>query len=415
MNLTTTQFQTISTFIQKNARPLDQALYSFYFQDGSRENVLDALRSYQNNDGGFGHGLEPDIRIPSSSAIATTVAIQYMEKLGTQPDNKMLMSATEYLVKSFSEKEQKWKPVPPNVNDYPHAPWWHVDQKTGNCMIDDAWDNPTVEILGYLHHYPNSLPKDMLQHLTQKAIDRLLSDESISEHSLYCYLRLYSHLEENVQNRIHPRLSERILETVNKNPEDWATKYVPMPLNFVKSPDSPFYKTMVSLIDQYLAVLVSAVDDQDAWFPTWQWGQYEHDWEKAKIEWAGKMAVENLVILKRFSEKPKYGAHIYLSDIDSLENPDLHGELLDIMIDEETYEELYPYLKKIRPSKGKVIDIYGDAHFHGEELLKLGKELSKINQTVKGKSPKAQLILNRLIVRVNQAIAENKWMNFLGD
>ena len=47
-------------FIYRNARPLDLARWQYLFEDGGRENVLNILASYQNEDGGFGHALEPD-------------------------------------------------------------------------------------------------------------------------------------------------------------------------------------------------------------------------------------------------------------------------------------------------------------------------------------------------------------------
>ena len=45
-------------FIYKNARPLDCARWQYLFENGSRENVLNFLAAYQNEDGGFGHALE---------------------------------------------------------------------------------------------------------------------------------------------------------------------------------------------------------------------------------------------------------------------------------------------------------------------------------------------------------------------
>ena len=52
-------------FIYLNARPLDFARWRFLFENGSRENVLDILSEYQNEDGGFGGGLEPDCLNPN--------------------------------------------------------------------------------------------------------------------------------------------------------------------------------------------------------------------------------------------------------------------------------------------------------------------------------------------------------------
>ncbi len=56
-------------FIWRAARVIDQRRFDFLFDGGSADHVLDALRAYRNADGGFGHGLEPDIRGPESQPI----------------------------------------------------------------------------------------------------------------------------------------------------------------------------------------------------------------------------------------------------------------------------------------------------------------------------------------------------------
>ena len=65
-------------YITTNARPLDKALFEFEFNNGSPQTVLDILKTYQNDDGGFGNALESDLRMNESSVLATTVALQYV-------------------------------------------------------------------------------------------------------------------------------------------------------------------------------------------------------------------------------------------------------------------------------------------------------------------------------------------------
>ncbi len=302
MKLSKNNFEKVSKFIYKNARELDKQLYSFYFHNGSQEVVTKSLVSYQNIDGGFGHGLEPDFRTPSSSTIATSLGIQYMEKIGISEENEALKKTMNYFSSSFSRAYERWRPVPSDVNSYPHAPWWHLNEKTGFCAIEQSWENPTVEILGYLLRYPNNFPTSQLEELIQKTINMLLSyKKKMEEHNLYCYLLFYSHIPEETKAKIKSKLSELILGTVNTNPKDWQIKYVPKPLQFVDNPNSPFYSLLVDSTNQNLDLLIKTIDSNEAWFPTWKWTDYEDDWEKARLEWAGKIAVENLVILKRFS------------------------------------------------------------------------------------------------------------------
>ena len=53
-------FEKAARFIWENGRLLERRLFDYYFRGGSREGVLSAIRAYRNEDGGFGHALEPD-------------------------------------------------------------------------------------------------------------------------------------------------------------------------------------------------------------------------------------------------------------------------------------------------------------------------------------------------------------------
>lgn len=54
--------------------PLGVALVEHLWRDGSPDAVLDALRRYQNPDGGLGRGLEIDIASPASNPFAGRIA-----------------------------------------------------------------------------------------------------------------------------------------------------------------------------------------------------------------------------------------------------------------------------------------------------------------------------------------------------
>ena len=59
--LTSDSFKKARTFVMEQGRELERRLLSYYFNDGTPTSVLDELASYQNQDGGFGNGLEPDL------------------------------------------------------------------------------------------------------------------------------------------------------------------------------------------------------------------------------------------------------------------------------------------------------------------------------------------------------------------
>ena len=42
-------------WLQRYGRPLEMALWEFYFERGTKEKVIRYLSAFQNKDGGFGH------------------------------------------------------------------------------------------------------------------------------------------------------------------------------------------------------------------------------------------------------------------------------------------------------------------------------------------------------------------------
>ena len=69
-------FERASRFLLEQARPLERALFRQRFEGAGAEGALVALSAFQNEDGGFGRALEPDLRSPSSSALATAIGLQ---------------------------------------------------------------------------------------------------------------------------------------------------------------------------------------------------------------------------------------------------------------------------------------------------------------------------------------------------
>jgi hypothetical protein len=63
-------------FIDTHARLLDRRRFALLHGDGDPEAVLTALAGYRNRDGGYGSGLEPDLRSPESQPAAAGHAFE---------------------------------------------------------------------------------------------------------------------------------------------------------------------------------------------------------------------------------------------------------------------------------------------------------------------------------------------------
>jgi hypothetical protein len=73
-----------SEFMRTNARLLDRRRFELLLANGSAEAALAALSGYANPDGGFGYGLEPDLRSVSSQPGGALHALEVLEEIAPE-------------------------------------------------------------------------------------------------------------------------------------------------------------------------------------------------------------------------------------------------------------------------------------------------------------------------------------------
>ncbi len=295
-------FDEASDFVLHSARALERNTYNQVFGNGKSDKSLLELKNYQNPDGGFGHGLEPDLRLPYSSPITTTYAFRHVKTLGsnTKVARNLIRSGINYFEDTFQNEEGRWFSVPPKVNDFPHAPWWHYDADSGKTTVDEFWGNPTAEILAYGLKYDGFSDTINLENLIKTAIRKLNSREEFnSEHEIYCYLKLYKSLPSNESKKIKDQLSNAVNQLVCRDPSKWSD-HVPQPVNFVTGPESPTFGISESIIEKNLDFLIDRINEDGVIEPSWEWGQFESEWERAKLEWTGILTLKTLILLDKF-------------------------------------------------------------------------------------------------------------------
>ncbi|MGW8574350.1 hypothetical protein [Streptomyces niveus] len=69
-------------FVWLTARVLEQRRFAHHFTGGGADAVETALTAYRNEDGGYGHGLEPDLRGPVSLPSHTAHALYVLDSTG---------------------------------------------------------------------------------------------------------------------------------------------------------------------------------------------------------------------------------------------------------------------------------------------------------------------------------------------
>ena len=297
--LTQAAFQSAKNFIMNQGRTLDQRRFEFHFEAGSADAVLAALASYQNEDGGFGNSLEPDIRTSASSAIATTVGFQVLREIRVSARHTLVRKGIEYFVVTYDESRQVWPIIPPEVDNAPHAPWWNYESSAetfGQFLV-----NPRAEIVGYLHEFSDGIPTKLLKQLTTAVLEHLdsLPDE-MEMHDILCFARLAE--TENLPNRnkVWETLAQIAASHVARNAEQ-LTGYVLKPLWLVSSPESPLAAGLKDEVEMNLDFEIEQQGEDGSWSPNFSWGdQYPETWQKAKKEWQSRFTVDTLKTLRDF-------------------------------------------------------------------------------------------------------------------
>jgi hypothetical protein len=288
-------------FIKTHARPLEKALYAFYFEEGSKEAVYQALETYQNSDGGFGHGIEPDFLLPDSSPMATSVGHQILRDLKTPETHPMVQASMHYLLKNLDMNNLIWQNRPKSVNDYHHTPWWHVEENMKELgYIKQNAFNPTAELVGYFWEYQTFMPKELLMTITNTTLKRL-AESDYEMHDMLCVQRLAERLPKNLQEQVIPILKAYLSKHLLTSNEEWHG-YGVTPLTFIESKDSLAASYIEkSLIESNLDFLIEN-QIEGIWYPTWPEEVYEAEHLAiAKPAWQGILTLKNLRIMKQFN------------------------------------------------------------------------------------------------------------------
>jgi hypothetical protein len=299
--LSDTLLNKLNRYMNTEARPLEKSIFNYYFNGSSGDDILDSLEIFQNSDGGFGQGIEPDFKLKLSSPMSTSIGLRHLSMLdNSDRAQAMIAKAVEYLETTFDSGRNGWYSVPSSVNNYPHAPWWEFRDDINMTVIDYSWGNPTAELIGYLYKYKKYLNKLDVYSLVNYAIRSLNKvTEFNSEHEIFCYIRMYNSIDEEFAKQIENALRLAISLLVNKNQSDW-TNYVPTPLKFIEKNSKNFFGIEHKSIEHNLDYLVDRLEEECKILPTWSWDKYLEEWEIAKIEWTGILTLEALLSLLKF-------------------------------------------------------------------------------------------------------------------
>lgn len=300
-------FEKAKQFIYRNARPLDLARWQYYFENGNSEAVLHALSFYQNEDGGFGHGLESDFLNPNSSPMATWAATEIIHEIDLKDKlHPVVTGILQYLDSgaNFNTERNQWLSTVPTNNDYPHAIWWTYNEE------DQFMYNPTAALAGFIIKYADknsSLHKKGCE-IAKLAIDWFLKNVPFSEHHVTgCFITLYDYLSEtNSKLANMAEFKEKLIMQVHKNichdKTLWAVEYVSKPSDLFLTRSSLFYADNSEIADAEVDFIVESQLDDGSFPVTWKWCTDYKEYEVAANRWKSIIAIKNMRYLKGFGK-----------------------------------------------------------------------------------------------------------------
>lgn len=285
-------------YILENARPLELAIYKYFFENKSNQAVIDELAKFQNADGGFGHALEPDFFNSNSSPIATNDAIITLCRVNAlDRDSDIVKGIVRYLAShdSFDEDKKRWLFAIDSNKDYPHAIWW---EKKGDGI---SKFNPSISLASFMICYGTRTP--LYEEIIKEGLDFLKNGEEISGDDVNCYLLAYELLTSNNINDIvdlnvfKDLLSKAIENCICKDISKYGVEYVPMPSVIFTGRYMGFITSEIKSLIAVEKDILGKLQMEDGGFDiTWKWyTPYPDEYEQARAWWRPRITIEKLL------------------------------------------------------------------------------------------------------------------------
>ncbi len=283
-------------FVSAEGRLLERRLLAACFAGAPAGGVVDALRGYQNADGGFGHGLEPDKRCPDSLPIDVEIAFQTCATAGAA-DPEMLGRACDYLSR-VAARAGAGGAVPlafPVIESYPRAEHW-TDWTYAPGL------NPTAGLAGLLYRLGFDHPwrTEATRFCWQALESGALPDEV---HALSEVLVFLEHVPERERADEHAAaVSKHLLAQTMFHLDPQTPGYGLSPLHIAPTAESRWRKLFTDAqIDAHLDHLAQAQEPDGGWPITW-----DPPGTAARLEWRGIVTLHALRTLTSYGRLARH-------------------------------------------------------------------------------------------------------------
>ncbi len=302
-------YESVRKWMYQNARPIDLGLWQYFFEDGDKKIVLEALMSYQNEDGGFGHALEADNWNPNSTPITTQHALKILRLIDFwDMRHPVYQGIWKYLNTEKDLQEYGWRFTVPSNDDYPHAPWWNYSE-TEN---EKEYFGVTAGFVAFILRFGDKESKlyKKAEQLTAKLMTAFMSDEAYGDMGLEEYMTLIEVIKDLKisaydTDLLMDLLAHKIQKAIEPDTSKWQY-YVARPSRYIKSLNSLFYKGNREIVQKELQYLIDTKPENDVWGITWTWfdnmEKYSKEFAVSENWWKGYGVIEKMLFLRNFDQ-----------------------------------------------------------------------------------------------------------------
>jgi hypothetical protein len=254
--------------------------------------VVTALRAYQNDDGGFGHALESDLRAPDSQPIHVDTAFRILHAAGASAP-EVTGRACSYLA-TVSGERGAVPAILPSAVEYPRAEHWQLENWDGDAL------NPTAMLVGLLHSMRVGHPwLDRADPFCWQRLDEMTPGDGNALSAVFCFL---NHAPDR---RRAVAMAERVAEAIPdatffRLEPGGGDGYALTPLDLVPAPEAMAAGLFADdLLSAHVDDLEAAQQPDGGWPLSW-----EPPGPGAVSEWRGRVTLEALVTLRAYGRIP---------------------------------------------------------------------------------------------------------------
>lgn len=279
-------------FVRRDGRILERRILDAAIDGRPTRHVIDALLPHRNDDGGFGHGLEPDKRTPTSQPLDTEVAWQSLDWAGALPGvagDPAATAATDLVLASCDHLASLGDGVScltPDALDHPHAGHWAYASPEPDL-------NPTADLAGFLWQW--SIDHPWRAAATEFCWTVLTDELPLDAHAAIGVFRFL----ENVPDRgradsVATAIGDRLADLQWFHYDAEADGYGVTPLQLLPDPAGRYAGLVPADVrTAHLDLLERTQRDDGGW---------NIDWPTigpaAVAEWRGHRTLENLLVLR---------------------------------------------------------------------------------------------------------------------